>query len=179
MSTVKEADAKTAYGALVDFANVVKANPITASSASAPSKPAIDSAATKLAAAAYPLIKDVDWTSDLFSKPIPGQSAQDVLKAVDKMIVMGAAMDGGALRDAAKAHAKAIEGMDAKGVLSQADFEAINAGLGKAIASVPTGTVMDVYNAVAKVVGSSPVPNYLFSTVKPQDALGAYNALME
>merc|ERR1711906_97379 len=156
-------------GALIDFTNVVKANPISASSASAPSKPAIDSAATKLAAAAYPLIKDVDWTSDLYSKPIPGQSAQDVLKAVDKTIVMEAAMD----------HAKAIEGMDAKGVLSQGDFEAINAGLGKAIASVPTGTVMDVYNSMAKVIGSSPVPNKLYSTVNPQDAQAAYNALLE
>merc|ERR1712228_923289 len=143
------------------------------SSVSAPSKPAIDSAAAKLSAAAYPLIKDVDWTSDLFSKPIPGQSAQDVLKAVDKMIVMGAAMDGGALQDAA------IEGMDAKGVLSQADFEAINAGLGKAISSVPTGTVMDVYNSMAKVIGNSPVPNKLYSTVNPQDAQAAYNALLE
>jgi len=179
MSTVKEQDAKAAYQALVEFTSVVKANPITSSSVSAPSKPAIDSAAAKLSAAAYPLIKDVDWTSDLFSKPIPGQSAQDVLKAVDKMIVMGAAMDGGALRDAAKAHAKAIEGMDAKGVLSQADFEAINAGLGKAISSVPTGTVMDVYNSMAKVIGNSPVPNKLYSTVNPQDAQAAYNALLE
>merc|ERR1711966_266282 len=150
MSTVNEVDAKTAYGALIDFTNVVKANPISASSASAPSKPAIDSAATKLAAAAYPLIKDVDWTSDLYSKPIPGQSAQDVLKAVDKMIVMGAAMDGGALQEAAKAHAKAID-----------------------------GTVMDVYNSMAKVIGSSPVPNKLYSTVNPQDAQAAYNALLE
>merc|ERR550525_1272037 len=33
MSTVKEADAKAAYSALVDFAGVVKANPISASSA--------------------------------------------------------------------------------------------------------------------------------------------------
>merc|ERR1719394_276532 len=179
MSTVKEQDAKAAYQALVEFTSVVKSNPITPSSVSAPSKPAIDSAAAKLSAAAYPLIKDVDWTSDLFSKPIPGQSAQDVLKAVDKMIVMGAAMDGGALRDAAKAHAKAIEGMDAKGVLSQADFEAINAGLGKAISSVPTGTVMDVYNSMAKVIGNSPVPNKLYSTVNPQDAQAAYNALLE
>lgn len=131
MSTVKEQDAKAAYQALVEFTNVVKANPITPSSVSAPSKPAIDSAAAKLSAAAYPLIKDVDWTSDLFSKPIPGQSAQDVLKAVDKMIVMGAAMDGGALRDAAKAHAKAIEGMDAKGVLSQATSRPSTQGSGR------------------------------------------------
>merc|ERR1712061_635144 len=180
MSTVKEADAKAAYAALVDFAGVVKAHPITASTpASTVSGGSISSAASKLSAAAYPFIKDVDWTSNLFSKPIPGESPQDVMKAVDKMIVMGAAMDGAALKEAAQAHVKAIEGVDAKGVLSQGDFEAINAGLGKAIASVPTSKVMDVYNAMANVVGSSPVPNYLYSQVNPQDAQAAYNALLE
>merc|ERR1719487_2934466 len=131
MSTVKESDARAAYNALVDFAGVVKANPISASSASAPSNPAIDAAAGKLSAAAYPFIKDIDWTDSLYSKPIPGKTPQEAMKAVDKMIVMGSKMDGGALREAAMAHAKAIQGMDAKGVLSQADFEAINAGLGK------------------------------------------------
>jgi len=180
MSTVKEADAKAAYAALVDFAGVVKAHPITASTpASTVSGGSISSAAGKLSAAAYPLIKDVDWTSSLFSKPIPGKSPQDVMKAVDKMIVMGSAMDGAALKEAAQAHVKAIAGVDAKGVLSQADFEAINAGLGKAIASVPTSKVMDVYNAMAGVIGSSPVPNYLYSQVNPQDAQAAYNALLE
>merc|ERR1712014_416070 len=70
MSTVKEADAKAAYAALVDFAGVVKANPITASTpSSASSGGSIGAAAGKLSAAAYPLIKDVDWTSDLFLKP--------------------------------------------------------------------------------------------------------------
>merc|ERR1711918_297569 len=119
MSTVKEADAKAAYSALIDFTNVVKANPITASSpaskVSASAAASISAASSKLSAAAYPF-----------------------MKAIDKMIVMGSKMDGAALREAASAHAKAIEGMDAKGVLSQADFEAINTGLGKAIASVPT-----------------------------------------
>jgi len=179
MSTVKEGDAKAAYAALVDFAGVVKANPITASTPAAPSYPSIGPAASKLSAAAYPFIKDVDWTSDLALKPIPGASPQTVMKAVDKMIVMGAAMDGGALKEAAEAHVKAINGMDAKGVLSQSDFEAINAGLGKAIASVPTSKVMDVYNAMSGVIGSSPVPNYLYSSVNPQDAQAAYNALLE
>merc|ERR1712224_1187631 len=180
MSTVKEADARAAYSALVDFTNVVKSHPITPSTpASTVSGGSISSAAGKLSAAAYPLIKDVDWTSDLFSKPIPGKSPQDVMKAVDKMIVMGSAMDGAALKEAAQAHVKAIEGVDANGVLTQADFEAINAGLGKAIASVPTSKVMNVYNAMAGVVGSSPVPNYLYSQVNPQDAQAAYNALLE
>merc|ERR1712217_907757 len=163
MSTVKEADAKAAYAALVDFAGVVKANPITPSTpASSVSGGSIDAAAGKPSAAAYPFIKDVDWTSDLFLKPIPGADPQKVMKAVDKMIVMGSAMDGAALKGAAQAHVKAI-----------------NAGLGKAIASVPTSKVMDVYNSMAGLIGSSPVPNYLYSTVNPQDAQAAYNALLE
>merc|ERR1712061_309243 len=165
MSTVKEADAKAAYAALVDFAGVVKAHPITASTpASTVSGGSIGPAASKLATAAYPLIKDVDWTSDLALKPIPGATPQAVMKAVDKMIVMGSAMDGAALKEAAQAHVNAIGGMDAKGVLSQGDFEAINAGLGKAIASVPTSKAMDVYNAMSSVIGKSPVPIYLYST---------------
>merc|ERR1719476_831932 len=163
-----------AYNALVDFAQVVKANPITpstpASSVSGSAASSITAAADKLSAAAYPFIKDVDWTSDLYSKPIPGADPQKVTKAIGKMISMGAAMDGASLKGAANAHVKAIGGMDARGVLSESDFSAINAGLGKAIASVPTSKVMDVYNAMSGVIGSSPVPNYLYSSVNPQDA---------
>merc|ERR1712019_323651 len=92
---------------------------------------------------------------------------------------MGAAMDGASLKEAANAHVKAIGGMDAKGVLSQSDFSAINTGLGKAIASVPTSKVMDVYNAMAKVTGNTGVINKLYSTVDPADAQAAYNALLE
>merc|ERR1712007_131093 len=156
MSTVKEADAKAAYAALMDFKDVVKAHPITpAASTSSVSGAAIGDAAKKLSAAAYPL-----------------------LKAIDKALVMGAAMDGGALKEAAQAHVKAIGSMDAKGVTTQADFEAINAGLGKAIASVPTSTVMDVYNAFSGIV-SPDVPKYLMSSVNAGDAKAAYTALME
>merc|ERR1739848_656407 len=107
-----------------------------------------------------------------------GASAKDVLKAIDKALVMGAAMDGAALKEAAHAHVKAIGSMDAKGVTNQTDFEAINAGLGKAIASVPTSTVMDVYNAFSGIV-SPDVPKYLMSSVKADDAKAAYSALME
>merc|ERR1712072_1281501 len=110
---------------------------ITSSSPSAASNPAIDAAAVKLSAAAYPFIKDIDWTDTLYSKPIPGKTPQEAMKAVDKMIVMGSKMDGGALREAAMAHAKAI-----------------NAGLGKAIASAGTSATMDVYNAMASLVGA-------------------------
>merc|ERR1719203_416616 len=180
---VKEADAKAAYDALIEFTKVVKANPITptspTSTVSSSAAASISAASSKLSAAAYPFIKDIDWTDTLYSKPIPGKTPQEAMKAIDKMIVMGSKMDGASLKEAAVAHAKAIENMDAKGVLSQADFEAINTGLGKAIASAGNGATMDVYNAMAKLVGSSPVPNYLFSKVNPQDAMAAYNGLLE
>merc|ERR1712039_161300 len=127
MSTVKESDARAAYNALIDFTQVVKANPITpstpASSVSGSAASSITAAADKLSAAAYPFIKDVDWTSDLYSKPIPGADPQKVTKAI--------------------------------------------------------GKVMDVYNSMAQVVGSSGVPNKLFSTVNPADAQAAYNAFLE
>merc|ERR1712193_224704 len=182
-STWEESDARAAYSALVDFTQVVKANPITpstpASSVSSSAASSITAAADKLSSAAYPFIKDIDWTSDLYSKPIPGADPQKVTKAIGKMISMGAAMDSGALKEAANAHVKAIAGMDAKGVLTESDFAAINAGLGKAIASVPTSKVMDVYNAVGGVVGSSGIPNKLFSTVNANDAQAAYIGLLE
>merc|ERR1712039_1051559 len=129
--------------------------------------------AGKLASAAYPFLKDIDWTSDLTLKPLPGASPRDVLKAIDKALVMGAA-----IKEAAAAHVKAIDSIDANGLTSEADFAAINAGLGKAIASVPTSKVMDVYNAFAKVVPGT-VPNFLYSTVNPNDAQAAYRGLLE
>lgn len=93
--------------------------------------------------------------------------------AIDKALMMGAAMDGGALKQAAQAHVKAIGSMDAKGVTTHADFEVINAELDKAIASVPTSTVMDVYNS------SPEVPKYLMSPVKADDAKEPHTALVE
>merc|ERR1712207_139030 len=62
-----------------------------------------------------------------------------------------------------------IGSIEAKGVTSQADYEAVNAALGKAIASVPKSQVMDVYNALAKVVPGA-VPNMMFNMVNPLDA---------
>jgi len=182
MSTVKEADAKAAYQALMEFKDVVKAHPITPKVAETPAAlssklGAIDGAAGKLSSAAYSLIKDVDWTSDLSLKPLPGASPNQVLKAVDKALVMGASMDGKLLKEAAEAHHKAIGSIDAKLVTSAADFEAVNAALGKVIASVPTSQVMDVYNAFGKIV-SPVVPSYLFSSVNPADAQAAYAALL-
>merc|ERR1719359_517285 len=57
----------------------------------------IDDAAKKLSDAAYPFLKEVDWGSEIYTK-IPGASPAQVLKAVDKAIVMGAAMDPAALK---------------------------------------------------------------------------------
>merc|ERR1711879_609966 len=111
----------------------------------------IGAAAKTLAAASYPFIKSVDWTSDLFVKPFPGVTAQKAMKAVDKAIVLGAAMDGNLLKSAASAHHQAIGSIDGKGVTSQADYEGIVAGLGRAIESAPSSNVMDVYNAFASI----------------------------
>jgi hypothetical protein len=192
-STVKEADAKVAYSALLDFANVVKANPVkgpVASKAadaaatkggefSAVANKLLPLAAQKLSEASYPFMKEVDWNSDLYLNPLPGVTAQQALKAVDKALVMGAAMDGSALQSAALAHHNAIvNGVDSRGLTSAADYAAINAALGKLIATVPSSKVMDVYNAFASIT-SPLVPNTLFSTVNPADANAAAKAFYE
>merc|ERR1712157_569239 len=106
-----------------------------------------------------------------------GVSANQMLEAIDKALVMGASMDGKLLKEAADAHHKAIGSVDAKLVTSAGDFEAVNAALGKVIASVPTSQVMDVYNAFGKIV-SPVIPNYLYSSVNPADAQAAYTALL-
>ena len=66
--------------------------------------------------------------------------------------------------------------MDAKLVATEADYTAVNAALSKAIASVPSSQVRDVYNSFAKLVSGS-VPNKLFSTVNPAEAVKAYDGL--
>merc|ERR1711956_164429 len=152
-SLVNAGDADAAYSAFLAFKDVVKKNQVASAgaAASAPSGDAICAAAKKLSDASYPFLKEVDWSSDLFMKPLPGASSARVLQAVDKAIVMGSAMDGNLLKAAAEAHHKAIGSIDAKGVTSAADYEAVNAALGRAVASVPTSKVMDVYNAFASV----------------------------
>merc|ERR1711933_210408 len=140
----------------------------------------ITAAAMKLGQDAYPFMKGVDWTDDLYQKPIPGKSAQEVMKAVDKMIVMGAEMDWPSLQEAARAHVTAIERKDSKGVLTQGDFESILAGLGKAISSVPESTVMGVYSAMGRIAGpGSGIPDNLFKKQNPADAMAAYSSLMQ
>merc|ERR1712113_1169785 len=183
MATVKEADAKKAYEAFLTFKDVVKANPITPKVADTPAALAsklapIDAAAKKLSDASYPFIKSAPWDSDLFLKPLPGVSPNAAMKAVDKMIVMGASMDGKLLQEAAMAHSKALNAALGKVIASVPTSQVMDAALGKVIASVPTSQVMDVYNAVGKITGSN-IPNNLFAMSSPSEATAAYDALMQ
>ena len=78
------------------------------------------------------------------------------LKAIDKMIEMGAAADPELLKKAADAHHKAIGSISGpNGVTSRADWDAVNAALGRVVASVPKQKVMDVYMMQSK---TSPTP---------------------
>jgi len=99
-----------------------------------------------------------------------------VLKAVDKALIMGAAMDPKLLKQAGKAHHQAIASIDLKGITSADDYAAVNSAIGKLIASVPKAQVVDVFNSFKALAGPV-VPNNLFATVNnPGDAVAAYNA---
>ena len=66
--------------------------------------------------------------------------------------------------------------MDAKLVATEADYTAVSAALGKAIASVPSSNVVDVHMSFAILV-SGRVPNTLFRTVDPEEAVQAHDWL--
>merc|ERR1712241_554205 len=180
-SKVNAGDAESAYAAFLQFKDVVKANQVASGATpavAAPTGDAIGTAAAKLSTESYPFLKSVDWTSPIYMKPLPGVSADKTLKAVDKAIVMGSAMDGNLLKQAAAAHHQAIGSMDGAGVTSAADYEAVNAALGRVIASVPKSKAMDVYNAFNEVVGAD-IPNNLFSLADPLAANAAAKAFYE
>lgn len=179
-SLVNGADAEKAYAGFLEFKDVVQKNQVATKGAAAfvPKGDKIGAAAKKLSDASYPFLKEVDWLSDIYMKPLPGVTAQQALKAVDKTIVMGTAMDGNLLKAAAEAHHKAIGSIDGKGVTSAADYEAVNAAIGRIVASVPTSKTMDVYNAWAGLLSGS-VPNKMISMVNPLDANAAAKAFYE
>merc|ERR1712151_729907 len=139
----------------------------------------IGDAAKKLADASYPFAKGVDWNSGIYLQP-PGQfQPLEALKAIDEMIVLGSQADPKLLKAAAEAHHKAIGSVGGvNGVTSKADWEAVNAALGRVFASVPESSVMDVYSAVSGITDSG-VPAYLKSTVNGADADKAYSAFLE
>ena len=120
----------------------------------------------------------------MYVKPLPGASPFEVTKAIDKMLVMGASMDGKLLQEAAVAHHKALESVDGKLVTSAADYEAVNAAIGKLVASVPSSEVMGVFNGVGGLLNSANpsmpgvVANNLFNGVVANDAIEAYNAFL-
>ena len=113
---------------------------------------AIGDAAAKLSKAAYPFMKEVPWNSGLYNINPGSADAVAVTKAIGKMIAMGAQMDPKLLAAGADAHHKAIQGLPANGVCSEAQLTAINAAIGRMIASVPESTTMGVYNAVSSIV---------------------------
>merc|ERR1712178_174634 len=91
----------------------------------------------------------------------------------------GAQADPKLLKAAADAHHKAIGSISGpNGVTSKADWEGVNAALGRVIASVPESTVMDVYNSVSSITDSG-VPAYLKSLVNGADAEKAYAGFLE
>merc|ERR1712107_62863 len=179
-SKVVGADAEKAYSAFLQFKDVVKANQVSSAApvAAAPTGDSIGTAAAKLSAESYPFLKSVDWLSPIYLKPLPGVSADKSLKAIDKAIVMGSSMNGDLLKQAAAAHHKAIGSIDASGVTSAADYEAVNAAIGRIVASVPKSKVMDVFNAFKDVVGPT-IPNNMFALADPLAASQAAKAFYE
>ena len=138
----------------------------------------IDDAAKKLSAASYPFLKEIDWTSPVYGN-LPKANPLDVLKAINKALVMGASIDSAALKAGVLAHSNAIGHVDSKGMIPLADYEAINAAIGHMIASVPKNQVVDVYNAFAPVAKKDVVGAYMKSLVNAADAEAAYKAFWE
>merc|ERR1712146_827128 len=104
-SLVNGADAEKAYSAFLEFKDVVKKNQVSSPgpAASVPSGDSIGAAAKKLSDASYPFLQDIDWLSDIYIKPLPGTSPNQVMKALDKTFVMASAANGNALKAAAEA----------------------------------------------------------------------------
>ena len=139
----------------------------------------IGDAAKKLGDASYDFAKEVDWNNGIFLQA-PGKfQPLEALKAIDKMIDMGAAADPKLLKAAAEAHHKAIGSISGpNGVTSRADWDEVNAALGRVVASVPKAKVMDVYNAVKDITDPG-VPAYMKSLVNGADAEKAYKGFLE
>merc|ERR1712023_208374 len=103
----------------------------------------------------------------------------EVLKAINSMLKMGAAMDPAALKAGVLAHSTAISHVDSKLVTPLADYTAINAAIGHMVASSGNSKTMDVYNAIAKFNLGKDVGPYMMSKVSQSDAEAAYKAFLE
>ena len=159
------------------------AAPVAAAAAGVMMAPAafadeIGDAAKKLGDASYDFAKEVDWNNGIFLQA-PGQfQPLKALQAIDKMVEMGAAADPKLLKAAAEAHHKAIGSISGpNGVTSRADWDAVNAALGRVVASVPKDKVMAVYDAVKDITDPA-VPAYMKSLVNGADAEKAYEGFL-
>merc|ERR1712196_663660 len=128
--------------------------------------------------AVYPFMKEVNWNAGTYALPAGAADPIGYTKAISKMIEMGAQMDSKLLKAGGEAHASAIAGLPKSGLCSEAQLTAINAAIGRMIASVPESTTMGVYDAVGGLMDSR-VPAYMMSQVKESDARAAYNALID
>jgi len=144
----------------------------------------IDDAAEKLSERAYPFLREISWTSSTYTTMPEVKDPIKLLKIIDKMLIMGAAMDPNALKDGVLAHSKAIGSMGRSGVCAEKDFTGILKAIGHMIASAGSRKSMEVYAAGLEIVpggpiGGSMVPKYLMSTVNSEDAQSAYGGLLE
>ena len=101
---------------------------------------------------------------------------ESFLTAIDKALVMGAAIDSSALKAGAFAHSAAIGHIDGKGMIPLADYEAVSATLGYMVAPVPKSRVVDVFNAFAAVAKKDVVDTYMKPLVNDADAVAAHKA---
>ena len=138
----------------------------------------IDDEAKKLSEASYPLLKEIDWTYDVYAQ-LPTQNPLAVMKAIDKIILMGAATDSAALREGGMAHLKAIGSTDGKGVTSLADYTAVSAAIGHMVASAGGAKTMDVYKAIDAFKHDNDVRPYMMSKMNAAGAKAAYSAFLE
>ena len=138
----------------------------------------IGDAAKKLGDASYSFAKEVDWNNGIFLQAPGAFQPLKALTAIDKMIEMGAAADPKLLKEAAEAHHKAIGSISGpNGVTSRADWDAVNAAIGRVVAWVPKAKVMAVYDSVKDITDPG-VPAYMKSLVNGPDAEKAYEGFL-
>jgi hypothetical protein len=138
----------------------------------------IDDAAKTLSEASYPFMMKTGWASVVFAT-LPTLGPLEVVMAIDKMLIMGAATDLVAHKAGVLALSKAILDIDAMGVTTLADFTATNAAFGHLVASAGQQKTMDVCYAVAKCNLGVDVGPFIEPMVKHADAGAAFSAVLE
>jgi len=172
-----KADADATFAVFKELAEAVKAAPkTTVAAAQAPSLDGpIGQASKKLADAAYPLIKSIDWANtgvlDSYVSKTPANKAS-MLALMDA----GLAMDPKLIQAATQAHLDALNAADDKLVTTQAGMEKVTAALAQLIASAPASQIQKVFDATPKVEGLNAE---WFSSMPLGDAVQSYQAFLE